>query len=755
VTDRHVHRLTILVFAAALLLLFHRLLLGEVFFWGLPALQFVPWRDYAWEVLRAGQLPLWNPYNGAGAPLLANYQSALLYPPSWLGLILPLAWSMSLTAVLHLALAGWGMTRLLARLGAPALGQGMAALAFGLTGYLVARLGTFPMIQAAAWLPWLLWAAHLWLTNGSRRAAGLLALFAALQLLAGHAQTAWYSLLLVGLFAAWLVIFGAARGRIARLVGAGLALTLGASIAALQLVPTAELLLSSQRAEGVSYDFAMNFSFGWARLLNFVSPVLFGTPADGSYLESGFYFEYAVYIGLIPFISAIAAIIAWLNRRRSSPVLATVPFWTLVTLVGLVFALGPTTPIFPFLYRDVPTFDLFQAPARWSLWTVFGLSVLAGLGVSVWGRSFNTRRWARRALAASISVLILSIIGIFALPQTGGAAVLLRAMTAAALLGVAACWLTLRQPEQTSPRYGRWVLLVLVIVAADLVWAGWGHNPTVPPAFYDRQTSTQPQIRADWPAEVEEQVKFDSFFRVENYRLATAIWPEVRASGLPNLNLLDRQPLLDSFDPLLPGAFAQFARRLEATPLDARDGLYLAAGVGAVINADGARQPTAAPAPAPRAWLVSGVCWHTDESSLYAALADIERVTTQVHILGDGPCPPAHTPATDSNLLLGDEGGRLTIDVRSPFDGWLVLADTDYPGWTASINGIPTPIYRANGAFRAVQVPPGEQTVTFTYTPAWLLPATITSAIALLLTLVLLFLKPTQADLTNSTTIGG
>src|SRR5215510_12785569 len=136
----------LLILAGALLISFYRLLLGEVFFWGLPSLQFYPWREYAFDVLRHGQLPLWNPYNGAGAPLLANYQSALLYPPNWFGLILPLAWSMSVTAVIHLFIAGWGMWTFTGRLGLPITGRGISTLSFALTGYLVARLGTYPII---------------------------------------------------------------------------------------------------------------------------------------------------------------------------------------------------------------------------------------------------------------------------------------------------------------------------------------------------------------------------------------------------------------------------------------------------------------------------------------------------------------------------------------------------------------------------------------------------------------------------------
>ncbi|MCZ7542814.1 MAG: hypothetical protein M5R40_04420 [Anaerolineae bacterium] len=64
------------------LIMFAPLFMGEALFWGLPATQFVPWRDFAFAELAAGRLPLWNPYLGGGAPLLANYQTAFFYPPT-------------------------------------------------------------------------------------------------------------------------------------------------------------------------------------------------------------------------------------------------------------------------------------------------------------------------------------------------------------------------------------------------------------------------------------------------------------------------------------------------------------------------------------------------------------------------------------------------------------------------------------------------------------------------------------------------
>src|ERR1043165_2426990 len=44
-------------------------------------LQFYPWRDLVFKAWGAGKLPLWNPYEMAGTPLLANSQSAGFYPP--------------------------------------------------------------------------------------------------------------------------------------------------------------------------------------------------------------------------------------------------------------------------------------------------------------------------------------------------------------------------------------------------------------------------------------------------------------------------------------------------------------------------------------------------------------------------------------------------------------------------------------------------------------------------------------------------
>ncbi len=187
-------------------------LAGKAMFWGTPSLQFVPWWYWAWQTLRSGHLPLWNPQVGMGAPLLANYQVGLFYPPNWFYFLLAafgglpaIAWGQAIMVALHLGWAGIGMAQLARRLGLGRTAQTVSGLAFGLSTYLVARAAFLSVTSAVAWLPWvLLYSREIARPGLNRRAGLLLVICAAFQLLAGHAQTTWYTLLLAGIWtAAW------------------------------------------------------------------------------------------------------------------------------------------------------------------------------------------------------------------------------------------------------------------------------------------------------------------------------------------------------------------------------------------------------------------------------------------------------------------------------------------------------------------------------------------------------------------------
>ena len=414
---------------------------GQVLFWGTPGLQFVPWWWQAWQQVSRGIVPLWNPLNGMGAPLLANYQMAFFYPPNWL--LLPLAgifgpagiaWGYSFLAGAHLAWAGVGMAVFLRQLNYKWLAQVVGGLAYGLSGYLVGRLGFFSMIWVAAWLPWMLFYGErlaTWLpsTEGRKRlsfSTGLTAC-AAMILLAGHAQLAWYGLLLGG---AWMILRGWQAGGISQaargLVGYSLSIGLGAGIAAVQLVPTAEYLVNSFRASSVQYDEAMRYSFWPWRFITLFSPDFFGNPGRGDYWGYASYWEDHVYAGMIPLLLGLASLAlvlkgifrkVWRAAHREE--------WqrTAVIWVGMgitfALALGQNTPVFPFLYEHVPTFNMFQAPARYLIWAALGLPLLAAVGISHWrcptGRGLY---WFRLGTAGAFAITLGAGLAWLLMPDT-------------------------------------------------------------------------------------------------------------------------------------------------------------------------------------------------------------------------------------------------------------------------------------------------------------------------------------------------
>ncbi len=159
----------ILVLIAAPLVLFAPILIGRVWYWGVPLLQFYPWQRLAAESYQAGQLPLWNSLVGNGAPLAANLQTGAFYPLNFLYLLLPTEYAMGYAAILHVILAGLFMYAYLRTMKLSMLAALIGALAFEMNGFLIARAGFFSVTAAVPWLAAWLWRAEKLHEAGGRR----------------------------------------------------------------------------------------------------------------------------------------------------------------------------------------------------------------------------------------------------------------------------------------------------------------------------------------------------------------------------------------------------------------------------------------------------------------------------------------------------------------------------------------------------------------------------------------------------------
>jgi hypothetical protein len=89
----------------------------------------------------------------------------------------------------------------------------------------------------------------------------------------------------------------------------------------------------------------------------------------------------------------------------------------------------------------------------------------------------------------------------------------------------------------------------------------------------------------------------------------------------------------------------------------------------------------------------------------------------------------------------------LKIDVQTDSSGILVVSDTYYPGWHATVDGKVVPIYKVNGAFRGVRIQAGTSTVKMEYRPAFLRLGIAISLVTLTLVIALaIFAKGTNVD---------
>lgn len=130
------------------------------------------------------------------------------------------------------------------------------------------------------------------------------------------------------------------------------------------------------------------------------------------------------------------------------------------------------------------------------------------------------------------------------------------------------------------------------------------------------------------------------------------------------------------------------------------------------------------PHPLPRAWFVPRLRQIDREDELVAALAakDLDpRAVALVSAadaaaLGPLPAGPAE-PALAARTIgfVHEDSRRVVLRIGPGAPGYLVLADTFFPGWSAAIAGQPVPMVRGNLCQRVVAVPGDGCAVEFTF----------------------------------------
>ncbi len=336
------------------------------------ALQFIHWRKFGFDELRAGHLALWNPHIYGGTPFFGGFQSALLYPPNWLYLCLPLAVAVNTGIALHVFLAGLGMSLWMRVRALHPLATIFAGAAFMFSGPFFPHIyaGHLSNLCTMTWGPFIFLAIDGWL---QRRTVGWLfvgAAAVAMQILAGHPQYVFYTGVAAGLYCA--VPLAVAKGRLRVAAGLAALALAGVALSAVQVFEGIHAAGESVRNHGTQPGFAAIFSFPPENFLTLLIPNFFGDLTAHAYWGRWFLWEMCLFFS----VSGLWMTIYGLAKGPRRQV------WSCagVAAILLVLALGSYTPLFDGLYHHAPGFNRFRGWSKLTYPAVMLLVVVAAHG---------------------------------------------------------------------------------------------------------------------------------------------------------------------------------------------------------------------------------------------------------------------------------------------------------------------------------------------------------------------------------------
>ena len=754
----------------------------------------------AFRRLVEGGLPVWNPWLHGGQPILSNPSYAAFYPPSWLSLVVPPAYALSLLAVFHAAVAFAGAWFLARRLGA---GRGAAALAaFGYTGSgaLLSLLSAYTLFCSMAWFPWVLAGGDAALEHTERRAWLRPALLAggalALQLLNGEPVT----VVLSGL---GLLSLAAARSlrrpfrplQLLTALRVAVPVAVALALAAVQLLPTAQRLADSPRAGGLDAEQAGTWSAPPARLVELAFPRFFGDPARP---QAGRFFGWTVhdrdfpyvaslYPGLLLTVLGVCALSLWPIPRRGA--------WALAVLAGVFLALGRHNPLFEALREAVPVLAVVRFPEKFAILAVVSLAFAGALG---WQRLMAERAAGRRAaadfpLALSLVLLATALtfavllhasprLGLWFVRSHGGPdlneATALRgldylrgeAWTAIAMAAAVAGLLALCRARRPSERV--LTAAALGLLALDLWHYGHEFVITLPASLYrDPPLLTDaiaPGTRLFIEAPSADQVEV--FARTGEPHLAQVrsllerlepysgtIW------GVPYVFHEDYDLMLTGWGQKSTLVAQAEWRAGQAAPGGAGRDLafrYLGAwNVGLILQRLSTAEWAAAVADYPwapgvqpvvnpyllrRYRFVPRVSFHsTWKSALAGTRQEGYAVAGHEHCVREDQSPADAEYGPPRPLKLRDQGNEVRLRYQAQDKAFFVVASTYDAGWRATVDGAPVPAWPTGLGQIGVELPAGEHELVLAYRER-LLPAGAAVTLAALGVWIFLLFRPSR-----------
>lgn len=677
--------------------------------------QIYPWRHFAIEELKSGRFPFWNPYSFAGTPHLANYQSAVLFPLNVL-FFLPVAFIdiWGLLVVSQPLLAGLFMYLFMKRLKVSEFGSLLSSLSFMFCGFIVTWMGYATLGYAILPLPLALFAIESFVNTQKRKYLFLLSFSVAFSFLSGHFQTSIYFALALLSFILFHMLFSRSK----KLYVKSLLFFIGGILLAMpQILPAIEFYTQSVR----SVLFQKMETVPWGYLPTLIAPDFYGNPVTRNDWF-GHYAEWNGYAGVIALSMVFFAAIVRKNIK----------VFYFFLLGGLSLLLAYDTPLVSLLVAlKIPVLSTSSASRILVLFS-FSVAALGGFGADYFIDVIHKRKkivfvWA------GIIVSILLILGIVAF---GNILPLDKAVIAKKNLILPIGILTLLFVASLMTRFIKFKyaiqVLMLFVVALSM-------GEMYRFAYKWQSFSSKDMVYKSVPV--------TSFYeKINNYDRAVGL------SGGEDA-VYYNVSVLSGYDPLYKGEYGEFVKYIATGKVQTPDrsvvnfplsGTYTPQAIDFLgakyivhkfsdgnfawafpfdkyppeqftkMYDDGAYRVFRNNTSLPRAFTVTDVRSVKDRDETLKQM--FENNLRNVAFV-EGEINGLSVHSSGSAQILEYVSNKVIIKTVTSGSALLVLTDSYYPGWKATVNGKSASILKTDYSFRGVVVPNGESEVVFSYTP--------------------------------------
>jgi len=691
--------------------------------------QLYPWRELAMDLLRAGHLPLWDPFSFSGYPLLANWQSAPFYPLNILMLVFGNIRGYGLMVFLQPLLASSFMYLFLRQIKLSKIASVLGALVSAYSGFVMTYLEYATIGQILAWLPLILYLFEKYFQKRQIRFLALSGLCLFPVLTGGFFQPAFYVLLIASLYFIFRTISDKGSDKKLPLLLGLVFILIGMATAAVQLVPTAELLGLSIR--NLDHNI-LEYHYGLLPLKNlitFLAPDFFGNPVTGNFWGAIQYQEATGYFSVVAFVLALAALFSRKKDWRTR-------LFSVLFVVSLVLAFD--NPLSRLIYQfGLPLLSTGYA-SRWLIVTAFSGAFLAV-------KAFEELDSKKIALFLSASLLVLLTVGALVwsavIPLNFAfIPVVIRNLILPLVFIEAALFIVLFIKNRV---WATWLLLALI--AIDLGRFGIKFTPFSSPEYTTRKLSVLEFVKEKGGlnrvvAETGPLLPANSWLYPRLYS-PTGYDPllikdyAVFFRGV-NIGYNKDQEINGS---LAEGYFTRYLNlfNLNSPFLDLLGVKYLLAlkmdsgrirPWGKINEAnidlkrynpvfdDGTTVLLENRTALPRVLLYYTAETETDAAKAVEKLVAGFNFREKLIIDKDSPreCPVGKN---DTTQITSYSANKVTVETKTENGAYLLLTDTFYPGWQVLVNGEKKQLFRAFGIFRAVEVGSGESNIEMIYKP--------------------------------------